>query len=439
MSIVEGQKSQIRWLEKETTGNYSHNMPREERVFSCSWCGEHFEVDSPYKVKEIKKRTDQRVFCSTECRREWFAKDWSQSEEWKDESKKRAVRILENGLIAKTYTEPQMLVDDILINKGIEFENEYNCKYHAIDNYLTEHNLMIEVMGTYWHCDHRIYSTIRYQNQVNRVIADKRKNTYINNNYDIKILYIWEYDIINNPKLVSNLIDLYVSNKGSLINYQSFNYFISGDNLYLDNNIEPSYFELSGNERKKYIDLKEKGLSRKQLDKWIKYNCEICGEETEQLASHYNKSKHHYCSQKCKKYVGQENYDCDNCGKHMNIPKYRLNDIRSGKRKSLCCSKKCSQEYKSNNFSKDNSPLYTSVEKTCLCCDEKYYVKNHRKNESKYCSYECHHKHNQAEHNCDNCGKHMIIPKSVKKELESGKRKTCCCSIECSNELRRKK
>ena len=49
---------------------------------------------------------------------------------------------------------------------GIKFENEYNCKYYSIDNYLLEYNLMIECMGTYWHTDNRFYDKINYKSQV---------------------------------------------------------------------------------------------------------------------------------------------------------------------------------------------------------------------------------------------------------------------------------
>jgi hypothetical protein len=40
-------------------------------------------------------------------------------------------------------------------------------------------------------------------------------------------------------------------------------------------------------------------MSKKQQDKWIAFNCEVCGKEREELISHYNLHKHHYCSKEC--------------------------------------------------------------------------------------------------------------------------------------------
>jgi hypothetical protein len=43
----------------------------------------------------------------------------------------------------------------------------------------------------------------------------------------------------------------------------------------------------------------KKIMSKKQLDKWIVFDCEFCGNKKEELICHYNKSKHHFCSYEC--------------------------------------------------------------------------------------------------------------------------------------------
>jgi len=62
------------------------------------------------------------------------------------------------------------------------------------------------------------------------------------------------------------------------------------------------YQEYEALELKQIMDIKLKEkISKKQLDKWITYKCDVCGKENKQLISHYNKNKHHYCSNECRK------------------------------------------------------------------------------------------------------------------------------------------
>jgi hypothetical protein len=68
--------------------------------------------------------------------------------------------------------------------------------------------------------------------QKNRVGKDKAKHNYVLNNYKIELLYLWEHDLIDNPELCKQLIQLYIDNNGLLGDYHSFNYHI------VDNSIE---------------------------------------------------------------------------------------------------------------------------------------------------------------------------------------------------------
>jgi hypothetical protein len=280
----------------EKANGFKKEIPLTDRLIKCDWCNVDFTIRSPYKLNE------ERHFCSKECSREWFTKDWSQSEEWKEESRLRAVEILSSGIISKTETECQKTINQMLDELNIKYENEYNCKYVSIDNYLLDFNLMIEVMGTYWHCDPRHYKTIEYQTQVDRIKHDKIKNSYIKNNYNIDILYIWESDVVSSYDLCKNLIRNYTNQKGKLNNYHSFNYnFDDKGNLGVNEDLLLPYFSYEKNDLNLIIDIKDKDqiVSKKQLDKWISFNCDYCGKEKEQLISHYNKSATHCCSKNC--------------------------------------------------------------------------------------------------------------------------------------------
>lgn len=260
----------------------------------CTHCGNY----NPVNQSTLKRQENH--FCNTECRQKWYSEVWSQTPEWKEESAIRAVNMLSDGVFNHTDTECQKVLNGILDNLNIEYANEYNCKYVSIDNYLPSYNLMIEVMGTYWHTDPRFYPLIEYQRQVDRITNDKRKQSYIKNKYGIQILYLWEYDLINDPLVCEKLIMEYINNKGLLDNYHSLNYVNNLSELQLNGVLINPYFLYDIKEIRDIIVIRDgEKRSLKQEDKWITFNCDNCGEEKEQLLSHYEQSKSHCCSLKC--------------------------------------------------------------------------------------------------------------------------------------------
>lgn len=277
----------------ENANNWKSEVPLEDRRFNCDWCNKETIV-RPYNIK------NKNHFCSHDCLREWLTKYFVNTEANIDRQRKLAVKILEDGLIEKVNSEPQVIINNLLNELNIMHKNEKGFKYYTVDNYLIDYNLIIEVMGIYWHCDHRFYPSINYSQQVHRIKIDKAKHTYIKNNYNIEILYLWEYDILNNIKLCEELIKLYIKNKGILENYHSFNYTYQNNNLFLNKDIIIPYMNYDKKDLNKIINIKTKqNMSKKQLDKWIFFNCEQCGNEKEQLKSRYNKAKHHFCSHNC--------------------------------------------------------------------------------------------------------------------------------------------
>lgn len=80
---------------------------------------------------------------------------------------------------------------------------------------------------------------------------------YINNYYNIEILYLWESDINLNLDLCEKLIQEYIEKDGILDNFHSFNYFIDKNgNLRLKDIIAIPYQNMTKQELKKYINLK---------------------------------------------------------------------------------------------------------------------------------------------------------------------------------------
>jgi hypothetical protein len=286
---------QIQWQRENPRIGKNHPSYKHEinHTINCDWCKRDFETGA-YQAE------NGRRFCSNECRQSWYAQIWSQSKEWSEISKIRAVKILEDGLISQSLTNIQKEINEILNKLNLNYKSEKGFKYYCVDNYLIDFNLIIENMGMYWHCDHRKYPVILYDDHVNRIKKDKAKHSYLKNYYNIEILYLWESEIMSNNFLCELLIKKYIENNGILENYHSFNYHIENNKLEINKIIQEPYMNWNIVDLNKVVDIKVKEkMSRKQQDKWTIFQCEMCENEKEQLTSHYIKAKNHFCSQEC--------------------------------------------------------------------------------------------------------------------------------------------
>ena len=201
------------------------------KLVACDCCGNEFYMQK-YRIGLFEHK-----FCSDRCRQLWYSNVFSQDENWKEESKKRAVKILENKQI-DTNTKPQQIINNLLENMNISYINEKGFKYYAVDNYLNDNNLIIEVMGDFWHCHPLKYNKDNMKDiHKKRIPKDKAKHTYFKNNYGIEILYLWEDDVYNNLDVCKILIDKYIKNNGILENYHSFNYCLKNNELILNSEI----------------------------------------------------------------------------------------------------------------------------------------------------------------------------------------------------------
>lgn len=207
---------QNKWQE----GNTGFNNPKFQGGYvRCENCRKEFLVG------KTTLENNKRHFCSAMCRQEWYANVWSKSDEWKEISRKRAVRIL-NSNVVQTQTKPQIAVNTMLEELFVDYRNEEAFVFYSIDNYLIDYDLAIEVMGDYWHSSPQKYHDKLSDRQRHIISRDKAKRTYLKEYHGIDILYLWEHDILNQPNLCKALIMLYITNGGCLDNYHSFNYSI---------------------------------------------------------------------------------------------------------------------------------------------------------------------------------------------------------------------
>lgn len=229
------------------------NSPWYKRVNTvCTNCGKEIEV-IPFTYNLQNEYGESNNFCSRECYCEYRSKYYigekhpmfghPVSEENKQRIREQNVRLISEGKMPQTMTKPHKAIYNLLIENQIACENEHPLKYHSIDICLKDHNLMIEIMGDYWHG-----IPLKYQydelnkQQLKSVKQDKSKHTYAKKYHNIEILYLWERDINKNIELCWYLIQAYISNNGILKDYNSYNYSLIDGDLILKEQIIQPYF-----------------------------------------------------------------------------------------------------------------------------------------------------------------------------------------------------
>lgn len=221
---------------------------------NCSYCGEEIEL-IPYNANKQNSFGDSNHFCSQECywkfRSEYYRgeKGAMYQHQYTEEQKKN----LSKGVVKRlqstdaTNTSIQIAINDILDNLSIKYQREYPLDYYSCDNFLIDYNLIIEVMGDYWHGSPLKYNEHSYfLNGIQRktILKDKQKRGYIKNNYGYPILNLWETDINKEPEKCKAIIQLFIDSLGRLDNYHSFNYSYQDGVLLLNDNLIVPYQEM---------------------------------------------------------------------------------------------------------------------------------------------------------------------------------------------------
>lgn len=118
---------------------------------------------------------------------------------------------------------------------------------------MPSYNLAIEVQGDYWHANPTIFREKLTNTQYDRINKDKRKHTYLKNQYNFEILYLWECDIVSDAELCAKLIQKYIENEGVLENYHSFNYHVEDEQVVLNSKLIIPYQDMDVNEYKNLL------------------------------------------------------------------------------------------------------------------------------------------------------------------------------------------
>lgn len=255
------------WKHKpETIGRGENNICYNRIATNCTNCGKEIHV-IPYDYNKTNEFGDNHNFCSQECywqyRSKYYVGEKSNmyNHEYTEEQKENSRIQLLNRLKKdnRLDTSIQLKVNDILDRNKILYEREKTFDYYSVDNYLNDSNLIIEVMGDYWHCNPNRYNKEKYfinETQQKQLHRDKIKYSYIKNHFAIDILYLWESDINKSPDLCDKLIRFYINNNGIIPNYHSFNWELINDELCLKDKFTIPYQDMSVNNYRNLIKKK---------------------------------------------------------------------------------------------------------------------------------------------------------------------------------------
>ena len=158
------------WKHKpETVGRGENNICYNRITTNCTNCGKEIHV-IPYDYNRTNEFGDNHNFCSQECywqyRSKYYVNEKSSmyNHEYTEEQKENARIQLLNRLKKddRLDTGIQLKVNNILDKNKILYEREKIFDYYSVDNYLNDSNLIIEVMGDYWHCNPNRYNKEKY-------------------------------------------------------------------------------------------------------------------------------------------------------------------------------------------------------------------------------------------------------------------------------------
>lgn len=229
-----------------------NNSGYNSKMISCTNCGTNF-LAPKYKQIQTNSYGENNHYCSQECYWDYRGKHYIKekngnygkifSEDIRREMSIRSVKQLCSGNMPQTKTKPHVRINKLLEDITIKYTNEYNCKYHALDIFLDDYDLGIEIMGDYWHG-----SPIKYKKEdlslmhKKDIKQDKSKHTYVKKYHNFEILYLWETDINKNIEVCELLIKEYINKNGILQDYNSFNYSVNGNELLLKSELVKPYF-----------------------------------------------------------------------------------------------------------------------------------------------------------------------------------------------------
>jgi len=130
----------------------------------------------------------------------------------KKKNKMRSVRKKMNGT-SKLETS----FADILTELGIKFKQHYVFKEREFDFLLTDHNIIVETHGCFYHCCKQHNPEAKYAFQRANLKNDKHKVKLVKFDHKYTLLVIWEHEMKENDVLVER-VNKFITKHSKLLN-----------------------------------------------------------------------------------------------------------------------------------------------------------------------------------------------------------------------------
>ena len=165
---------------------------------------------------------------SANTRREQYAsgyrKQWNLGKSFEEAYGKETSDKLKDNIRTKLYdrikeqkfnisSKLEDIFEETFLSKlKIDYIKQYYLKdiKQFCDFYIPTVNAIIEIDGSFWHCDPNIYIKPQFPYQEEKIKRDLIKNKYCVDN-GIKIYRFWEYDILRNGKYVRDKLSLIIN------------------------------------------------------------------------------------------------------------------------------------------------------------------------------------------------------------------------------------
>jgi len=175
-------------------------------------------VDKPYVFHKILTAEDKRLAMVKHWKTRRLNKTDKHSKTTIQKLSEITAMKIANGEINR-ISKIEYIVADKLKLLNIKFIHQYAIRDAStgrfcacVDFYLPDHNIAIEVNGTFWHADPRIYpnrNTLK-PSQIRTLTKYSNKITVLKR-LNIHLIEIWEFDITKNP---DHFIDPFMSALG---------------------------------------------------------------------------------------------------------------------------------------------------------------------------------------------------------------------------------
>lgn len=103
---------------------------------------------------------------------------------------------IKDGRTGKAYNKLEALVAKMLTAQGIQFEQQFRLGRFLFDFYVPASNTLIEVHGTFWHADPRVYGDKPLTPIQERNLANDKRKAERAERDGYKLMVLWEYDVL---------------------------------------------------------------------------------------------------------------------------------------------------------------------------------------------------------------------------------------------------